>query len=126
VSPVFDFCRQLLVIEVLEKGPPEVFNVDWSDSNIRNRAHRLKELKVDTLLCGGISRELSGDVRRNGIRVIPWISGGINEVLSAFLSHGLPDPRLTMPGCPGGRGFPGRRSRGRNVPGIGARGRKWR
>jgi predicted Fe-Mo cluster-binding NifX family protein len=126
VSPVFDFCRRLLVIEVLEDGSPEMFNVDWSDINIRNRADRLKALKVDTLLCGGISRELAGDVERIGIRVIPWISGDIKEVLGAFLSHGLPDPRLTMPGCPGRRSFQGSCTRGPNAPGIGGRGRRWR
>jgi predicted Fe-Mo cluster-binding NifX family protein len=126
VSPVFDFCRQLLVIEVRKDASPEAYNVDWSDLNIRNRAHRLKALKIDTLLCGGISRELAGEVKRNGIRVIPWISGDIKEVLNAFLSRELPSPRLTMPGCPGRRGLPGGCSRGRSAPGMAGRGRRWR
>jgi len=103
VSPVFDFCRRLLVVEVSGDGSSELFKVDWSTPDVQNRADRLKELKIDALLCGGISSELVGAVARKGIQVFPWISGEIQEVLNAFLSNRLPDPRLTMPGCPRGR-----------------------
>jgi predicted Fe-Mo cluster-binding NifX family protein len=104
VSPVFDFCRRLVVIEVEKDGPLEQYKVDWSFPDACNRADRLEELKIDALLCGGISSELAGDVARKGIRVFPWISGRIQEVLDAFLTNRLPDPRLTMPGCPGRQG----------------------
>jgi predicted Fe-Mo cluster-binding NifX family protein len=34
-----------------------------------------------------------------GIRVIPWISGRLEEVLEAFLSGKLMDTKFLMPGC---------------------------
>jgi len=104
VSPVFDFCRKLVIIDPGEDGHFERFCVDWSEGERIDRARRLRELKVDILLCGGISCELAWDVARKGIRVFPWISGNTGEVLEAFLAGKLPDPRLTMPGCPKSRG----------------------
>jgi len=126
VSPVFDFCRRLIVVEVSAKGPSERFQVDWSVPDVQNRADRLKELKVDALLCGGISGELAEDVAGKGIRVFPWISGEIQEVLNAFLSNRLPDPSLSMPGCPRRQGSRGQWPRGWGAcRGRGA-GRGWR
>ena len=112
VSPVFDFCRRLIIVEVSTDGPSERFKVDWSVPEVQNRADRLEALKIDALLCGGISSDLAEDVARKGIRVFPWISGEVQEVLNAFLANRLPDPHLTMPGCPRIQGSRGRGPRG--------------
>jgi predicted Fe-Mo cluster-binding NifX family protein len=104
ISPVFDFCRRLLVVDIDPMGRSEKFTVDWSETPLAERARELLDLKVEALLCGGISCDLSADVARRGIRVFPWISGEIPEVISAFLADRLPDPGFTMPGCPRGPG----------------------
>lgn len=99
VSPAFDFSSRIIVAEVSDDGMPETFPIQWSSSNMYNKIQQLKELKVETLLCGGISLKLARDVEKCRIQVIPGISGEVQEVIRAFISGGIPDPRLTMAGC---------------------------
>ena len=99
VSPVFDCCRRLLVIDTSVEGPNRVASQDWSELACVKRPGRLTGMGVRTLLCGGISTDLAIEIEAGGIEVIPWISGEVSDVLDAYLEGRLPDPRLTMPGC---------------------------
>lgn len=119
VSPVFDTTRKIIVVlvkdgremsrseEILIKHLPPL------------RIQRLVDLEVKVLICGAISRPLSEMCSSAGIKIIPWVSGTIDEVLMAFFGGNLPNPEHTMPGCcrprmRSGRGTTGsRRGEGR-------------
>jgi predicted Fe-Mo cluster-binding NifX family protein len=103
VSPTFDFCRHLLLVEISPGEPSLMTTFDLSGLENSRRARFLKKLEIDTLLCGGISRKLTEDIEGVGIRIIPWLSGEIQEVLQAYLNGKLPDPQLTLPGCNKGK-----------------------
>jgi len=98
VSPVFDVAGRLLVVEV-EKGR-EVARKEESivDPFPPRKAQRLRELDVEVLICGAISRPLAELVVRAGVTVLPWIAGDAEEVLRCYLEGQLPDPRFVMPG----------------------------
>jgi len=97
LSPTFDFCRNLLVVEVSPGEQPRITDLDLSGLEGCQRACFLKTLKIDTLICGGISRELAEDVREHGVRIVPWLSGEILEILDAYFQDRLPDPRWALP-----------------------------
>ena len=97
VSPTFDFCRNILLVEVSPGEQPRITDLDFSSLESCQRASFLKALGTDTLLCGGISRELAEDVREQGIQIVPWLSGEILEVLGAYFQDSLPDAELTLP-----------------------------
>ena len=103
VSPVFDTARRLLLVE-FEDGI-EVARAENAIGQVPlpRRAAALAELNVDVLLCGAVSRPLSAMLSGAGITVVPFVTGGIDEVLDAFVEGRLPDPRLCMPGCRGRR-----------------------
>ncbi|MDY6951565.1 MAG: NifB/NifX family molybdenum-iron cluster-binding protein, partial [Thermodesulfobacteriota bacterium] len=61
----------------------------------------LKRAGVTTLICGGISHTLHTILESSGISVITGIAGEVEEVLSAFASHRLDDPKFCMPGRAG-------------------------
>ena len=103
VSPVFDCCRRLLVIDTSMKGPDRIASQDWSELECVKRPGRLKELGIEILLCGGISTHLAREIEAGGVYIIPWISGEVGEIIDAYLNGRLPDPKLTMPGCQRGR-----------------------
>ena len=50
------------------------------------------------MICGGISHTLHAMLESVGVSVITGIAGEVEEVLSAFMSHGLDDPKFSMPG----------------------------
>ncbi len=99
VAPVFDTCCTLLVFDprCAERGiaPFE----GWEIVHKSIRARVLKERGVQLVLCGGISAAMARALDRAGIRLIPWKSGDIHEVLNAYLEGRLEDPRFAMPGC---------------------------
>jgi predicted Fe-Mo cluster-binding NifX family protein len=69
------------------------------------KAHRLAELGVGTLVCGAISRPFQEMVAAYGIRVIPFVAGDLSDVIEAWLSGNLESDIFVMPGYSGrGRG----------------------
>jgi len=124
VSPVFDTASRLLVVEIKEESEVARFETDISEHFLPSKTMRLTGLGIDTLICGAISRPLVYMITTAGIKLIPWISGQVEEVVQAFFTNTLFDPRFIMPGCaggwgkgPGGRdGQGGRRRRGAHFP----------
>jgi predicted Fe-Mo cluster-binding NifX family protein len=120
ISPVFDVSREAVILTI-ENGaivarcterieaPTDAVKID-----------RLKELGVETLICGAISEPLFRDLTARGVRVLGFVAGDLNEVVQAFLANTLPSPALSMPGyC-----CKQRRFRGGDKPQ--SRGRGWR
>jgi predicted Fe-Mo cluster-binding NifX family protein len=108
VSPVLDAAGQLLVVQI-ENGTEQTRQtIGLATVHPGWRAHFIAEMGVDTLICGALSRHLERLLTATGITVCPWISGEVEEVLSAFGRGKLNDESFSMPGyCR--RGGPGRR-----------------
>jgi predicted Fe-Mo cluster-binding NifX family protein len=105
IAPVFDIARRIHVVEtdagriVAETG--EVL----ADDLPVQKALRLAELGVSTLVCGAISRPFHEMVVSYGIRVIPFVAGALGEVIQAWLRGDLESDTFVMAGCSGrGRG----------------------
>jgi predicted Fe-Mo cluster-binding NifX family protein len=77
IAPVFDNARQVLLVRV-DSGRiiGEEQQVLPGDLPVQ-KALRLAELGVGTLVCGAISRPLHGMVIAYGIRVIPFVAGDL-------------------------------------------------
>ena len=117
VCTVFDFASQLLIVDL--EGGKELKRNEYALGNVPPLIHasRLLHLNVQVLICGSISSSLANIVINNGIRIIPFICGDVDEVLNAYITGSLADPRFRLPGfipTPGGywkghRGFRGSR-----------------
>lgn len=110
ISPVFDWCRNLLLVEIqsgreLGRSKVAAANID----QVR-QADQLVELGVGLVVCGGISKTLIGLLETRGIRTISGVSGNIDDVVAALRTEVLLHPRFVMPGFSGYRG-------GRNMHG---------
>jgi predicted Fe-Mo cluster-binding NifX family protein len=114
ISPVFDTASRLIVVEMGEKGEDSRFEADISEQFLCSKTIRLTELRVDTLICGAISGQFAYMITNAGIKLIPWISGLVEDVLQAFLKGTLFDLRFMMPGSAGhwGKGHGQRHDRG--------------
>jgi predicted Fe-Mo cluster-binding NifX family protein len=110
VAPVFDVARQLLLVDAIAGESTAETWTDFADAMPTGRALHLADLGVDVLVCGAISRPLAAMVAAQGIRLIPFVTGPLDEIVHAWLRDGLETGRFAMPGCCG-------RSRGR--------GRRW-
>ncbi len=98
IAPLFDVARCFLLVEYdggreLAREEMIVWNSapqGWEDY--------LKDLEVDVLICGGISRPLFEQVQATGIEVVPWIKGVVGQVLTAHVEGRLGAMRFAMPG----------------------------
>lgn len=124
VSNVFDFAGMLLLVELDNGKEVGRSEVPLQVQSLPERAGGLKQLGVNVLLCGAISRALANMVTASGIEVLPYVTGRVDEVLQAYLTGQIIQPRFTMPGCwPGARkGFRRCRRGGRGRRGQGLRG----
>ena len=111
IAPVFDVARQIHLVKVESGRIVSETQETLPDELPVQKALRLAELGVSTLVCGAISRPLYEMVSAYSIRVIPFVAGGLREVIHAWLSNSLAGDTFAMPGCCGrGRqGFRGKR-----------------
>jgi predicted Fe-Mo cluster-binding NifX family protein len=99
IAPVFDIARQIQVVEA-ESGRivTETEEILADDLPVQ-KAIRLAELGINTLVCGAISRSLHEMVVAYNIHVIPFIAGDLREVIEAWLRDELDNATFAMPGC---------------------------
>lgn len=120
ISPVFDVCREVLILTIESKTVVSRSSETLGPSEALLKIKRLMDLGVETLICGAISEPLHRELVSRGLEVLGFVAGEIDEVVRAFLSGALPGPSLSMPGCRGRQNrFRGGRGRG------GGRGGGW-
>ena len=107
VSTVLDFSDRLLIADC-EAGRVENRTVvNLAETAPVAKVARLRELGIQVLLCGAVSRPLEQMIMAAGIEIIPFLKGRTDDVLNAYLSRRLSGPGFMLPGCRWGCG-PGR------------------
>jgi predicted Fe-Mo cluster-binding NifX family protein len=99
VSPVLDTAICLLVVELDNKTEHKRETYNLPRSHIYHRVQYIANLHVDTMLCGALSRPLLRLLIESGIRVYPWITGHVQEVLEAYINGSLTNEKFALPGC---------------------------
>ncbi len=115
VSPLFDTSRRIEVFDVEDGKYISRGEIEVVETEPFAKVEWLSGLRLDTIICGAVSRPLAGMITARGIKLIPFVAGEKGEVLAAFLSGSLSDRRLVMPGCCCGRMR--MRGRGRGIGG---------
>ena len=85
ISPRFDFAPTLGLFNIEGEKIMDSREISCEGWNENERILQLKELGVDTLICGGLPNYLMGLLNHNGIKVIPWVAGNASEALTLFL-----------------------------------------
>ncbi len=99
ISPVFDVARSVLIVKA---GQGEILaqeELSLAQLSEREKLHCLLNHQVELLVCGAISRSLQSAVESVGIRVYPFCSGDITQLISCWLKGDLERECFAMPGC---------------------------
>lgn len=118
ISPVFDASQWLQVIDDSSDHRESHREYIGFDSPF-DKIERLKELGVDVLICGAITRQLHLDIQSAGIDVYPFVCGNADIVLDDLVRSKKIDSRFAMPGY-------GRRMRRQGRRGLAGHGRTMR
>jgi predicted Fe-Mo cluster-binding NifX family protein len=113
VSTVFDAADQLLVVEKDGDGALKRSTIRLNATDGPARAMQLKQMGINVLICGAISRPQETTISASGIAVYPFVRGPITEVIAAYESGRLHTAAFALPGCYGrGMGQGRRRKKG--------------
>ncbi len=104
VASVFDFACKAIVVEWDGSAELDRAEVALSGQG-RARIAALRQLGVDTLICGAISRPLASWASVCGIRLFPYVTGVVDDVIGAFGNGQLGSERFVLPGCWQGAGM---------------------
>jgi predicted Fe-Mo cluster-binding NifX family protein len=96
----------------------EVIILPQADFQIRVKY--IADLKIDTILCGALSHFIHRMLTQRGIKVFPWITGKVENVIQAYISGDLADERFLLRGR-----HRRRRMRGKK-PGCFGRHKNWK
>ena len=118
ISPVFDVAQNLLMIHFDDGEETTRRNLSLAGMSPLLKIETLRKSKVEMVLCGAISEPFLRLLTTSSIRVEPWISGNVDEIIQAVLQNRLSDPRYHMPGCYRFRGRGGHRRGGKRNRGI--------
>lgn len=99
IAPVFDVARHITLVEIEAGRVVAETMVDVNGALPVPKALRLAEMGVSHLVCGAISRSLQEVVASTGVEVHPFVSGGLREVIDAWLVGAAELQRFAMPGC---------------------------
>jgi len=119
IAPVFDVARLIRIVESDQGRITGESKALLEDGSPVRRAINLSQLGIATLVCGAISRPLRETIQSNGIKVIPFIAGDLDEVIQAWRDGELTHVRFSMPGCCERRRGTRRRACGGREEGMG-------
>ena len=89
VSPRFEFASRLLLATVEGNRVVEQEELTLKGYDLFQRSALLKELHVDTFICGGIQCFVAKDLTHSNVRVISAIVGDAKGALNKFLQGSL-------------------------------------
>ncbi len=99
VSPVFDWAKRLLVVDIDDTGKKLSESVvEITGYDLYGRVELLVNNKIEILVCAGICMALMQMIRARGISVIPGVVGEIDDVIEALINGTIEEPRFAMPG----------------------------
>lgn len=98
VSPVFETSEHLLLVDIengIEKSR-EIIKVE--DSDPVHRINLLYNLEVNLLVCGAITNQLETSFDTDRIKIIPFVCGNVEQIITAVTKGNPIRAMFSMPG----------------------------
>jgi predicted Fe-Mo cluster-binding NifX family protein len=97
VSPLFDSCTRVLLIDIEQNREVDRKEIYLDALSLNERVTILRKSGVTTVICGGISEMLETMLAGADIELIGDITGEVDQVLDAYLTERLDEPRFHLP-----------------------------
>lgn len=107
VSPLMDVSNRYVIYETTDGEIRQKIDINLNADAEPQRVEKLKDIGVDTIICGAISGYVAHIVGEKGMRLLPMIYGPIDEVIDSYLHNTLSTY------CPGPPDCAGRKKNGR-------------
>ena len=99
VAPCFEYSANIAIFTIRGRKVVAQRGFPLQSRDALDRFRLLRDQQVKTLICGGVQDFFEDLLRANGIYVISWVSGSVDELLDLFLRDRLsPGGRSTHAG----------------------------
>lgn len=117
ISPVFDAARTLLIVEIDGKAVVSTARLTFDPERPLELVQMLLRQQVGLVICGAVSEQPAAMLEAAGIRLIPFVTGNVHQVLDRLFNGRTLNAEFRMPGC--GKSFccRGKIRRGREIGG---------
>lgn len=99
ISPVFDAAHDLMLVNIDGGKIADRVVFFFDPDRLPSFLAFLAERNVECLICGAISEMPAQMIVDSGVRLIPFISGNLSQVLDSIAKGEPIDPVFLMPGC---------------------------
>jgi predicted Fe-Mo cluster-binding NifX family protein len=97
IAPVFDSASEILVLDLNDSKSIKRHRL--SSYDLYSKIRDLKNLGVDVLICGAISKTLEQLLFTQSINVTSFICGDVDNIIALFLENKFNEIEHKMPGC---------------------------
>ena len=109
IAVTFDFSNSVVIYKIIENHWDKLEEIRLNSRDSETVVESLKRSKVEILLCGAISKKMSDVLELNNIKVVPFLRGKIEDVLTLFQQGNIASSCCFLPGFRRGRGMGKRR-----------------
>jgi predicted Fe-Mo cluster-binding NifX family protein len=117
VSPLLDVSDRYDIYETENGEIKQKVRITVTCDSDARRIEKLKEIGVDTIICGAVSGHIARFIHERGMRLISMTYGPLEEIIDAYLRNALLSCRTGPAVC-------GRRQRRKRGPRSGAAARQ--
>jgi predicted Fe-Mo cluster-binding NifX family protein len=99
VAPCFEYSANIAIFTIRGRKVVAQKGFPLQSRDAFDRFRLLRDQQVKTLICGGVQDFFEDLLRANGIHVISWVTGSVDELLDLFIRGRLsPGGRSTHAG----------------------------
>jgi len=112
IASLFESSNQFIFMESVNQKLEDARHISVQNNSVYELLNLLHSNEASILICGAISGSMYHLLTAHQIQVIPWVTGDLESVITAYRNNTLTSSCL-MPGCRrrGRHGFHGRRGR---------------
>ena len=99
ISPVLDSSHMLLIAEIENSKIMNKTNIAYNPQMPSRLPELLSELGIEVLICGAVSQLPADMIESSGVKLIPFITGNVDEILASYAKSATVVPSYLMPGC---------------------------
>ena len=89
VSPLMDVSNRYMIYETEDGKIKQRIDISLNADGESQRVEKLKEIGVNTIICGAVSGYVAHIVGEKGMRLLSMIYGPIDEIIEHYLKNTL-------------------------------------
>ena len=89
ISPLMDVSNRYMIYETEDGEIKQKIDISLNTEGQPQRVEKLKDIGVNTIICGAVSGYMAHIVGEKGMRLLPMIYGPIDEVIDRYLENSL-------------------------------------